>query len=87
MKYHSFMLIFFMFSFLEIQTKPKKIVTIICSATKSKVQHRFVLPIVAATEYVISLYALIPILIASLGNIHFCSPAEPEITVAKLEKD
>ena len=74
----------FLVFFLWIQTEARKTISIKISATKSKSHHRFVLPVLAATEYAISLYALIPILLASLGNIHFCLPAEPEITLEQI---
>jgi hypothetical protein len=81
----SALFIFLLFSFFMIQTEARKIITIRICTKKSNPHHKFILPVLAATECTISLYALIPILIASLGNIQFCLPAEPEITVEKLK--
>lgn len=67
--------------FLTVQTKLKKTVVITSSIKKSKNNHRFVLPVFAAIECTAAVYALIPIIIASLGHVNFCLPAQPELTI------
>jgi hypothetical protein len=77
--------IFLLFLFSLSQTKESKVTSIVLCLKKTKTAHRFILPIIAASELTVSLCTtLIPILIASFGNINFCLPAAPEIF---LEKD
>jgi hypothetical protein len=71
--------VFLMLFFFSIQTNEGKKVSIISSFKKSK-SNRFIVPVFAASELTaVVLYTLIPILLASLGNINFCLPAAPEI--------
>lgn len=79
-------MILFLCFFLKIEPQQKKTITIVSSIKKSKTNHRFVLPVFAAIECSATLYTLIPVIIASLGHINFCLPAQSEITLETMNK-
>lgn len=81
-----FIIILFLSFFLKIETQTQKTITIVSSFKKSKTNHRFVLPVFAAIECSATLYTIIPVIIASLGHINFCLPAQPEIELETINK-